>query len=147
VSYFPKFWGLNGEKPVPPELPEYNGSCEAGIGSMKTRTFHAAVRHGRPGDWTCEDLEIARQEANQTARPWGVNGPTPQEAWLSRQPVAAKERSAFAVTVQRQEAANGETDEQARRRQALAQALLSHGLLEFWSGSVLPRLPVRGRKA
>jgi hypothetical protein len=52
----------------------------------------------------------------------------------------------FAVTVQQQEAATGETDEQARRRQALAQALRNYGLLEFRSGSVLPRLPVRGRR-
>ena len=28
----------------PPECPEYNGACEAGIGSMKTRTYHEAAR-------------------------------------------------------------------------------------------------------
>jgi transposase InsO family protein len=33
----------------PPRLPRYNGSCEAGIGSMKTRSHHQASRGGRPG--------------------------------------------------------------------------------------------------
>ena len=49
----------------------YNGSCEAGIGSMKTRTHHQSVRGEHAGDWTCADAEAARQEANETARPWG----------------------------------------------------------------------------
>ena len=68
----------------PPFLPEYNGACEAGIGSMKTRTHHQATRRGRAGEWTCEDLEAARQEANETARPWGHRGPTPGEIWGRR---------------------------------------------------------------
>lgn len=33
----------------PPEYPEYNGACEAGIGSMKSRTHHQAARRGTPG--------------------------------------------------------------------------------------------------
>ena len=51
----------------PPRLPSYNGSCEAGIGSMKARTHHQATRLGRAGEWTCDDAEAARQQANQTA--------------------------------------------------------------------------------
>jgi hypothetical protein len=31
--------------------PSYSGSCEAGIGSWKTRVHHLAARHGRPGGW------------------------------------------------------------------------------------------------
>jgi hypothetical protein len=80
----------------PPEYPEFNGACEAGIGSMKTRTFHAAARHGRPSDCTCDDVEAARLQANQTARPWGANGPTPESVWRVRQAITVEARSAFA---------------------------------------------------
>ena len=92
----------------PPRLPQYNGSCEAGIGSMKTRTHHQAARCGRAGEWTCEDLEAARREANETARPWGSRGPTPEETWSGRRPMQPEERSAFTTTVQ-------QLQEQARR--------------------------------
>lgn len=80
----------------PPEYPEFNGACEAGIGSMKTRTFHAAARHGRTFDWTCDDVEAARLQADQTARPWGAGGPTPESVWQVRQGITAEGRSAFA---------------------------------------------------
>jgi hypothetical protein len=63
----------------PPGTPEYNGTCEAGIGSLKTRTHHEAARNDRPGEWTCDDVEGARMMDNETGRPWGVNGLTPKE--------------------------------------------------------------------
>src|SRR5262249_5982351 len=49
----------------PREWPEYNGACEAGIGSMKTRTHHEATRRGMPGQWSSDDVEAARLQANQ----------------------------------------------------------------------------------
>ncbi|MHC4874595.1 MAG: hypothetical protein ACYTFY_22315 [Planctomycetota bacterium] len=52
----------------PAYTPQYNGSCEAGNGSIKTRTHHIASKNGRPGNWTCDDLEEARILTNQTAR-------------------------------------------------------------------------------
>jgi hypothetical protein len=139
--------------PSPPDLPEYNGACEAGIGSMKTRTHHQAARSGRPGEWTCDDAEAARLEANETARPWGHRGPTPAEVWQQRQPIRDAERAAFGATVRRMQ------DEERRRRQAevpaqpgrqalaalqraaLPRALIAHGILRFTSERVSPRLP------
>ena len=93
----------------PPRFPSYNGACEAGIGSLATRAHHASARNGRPGEWTCDDLEAARREANETARPWGVHGPTPEEVWMSRAPITEGERAVFASTVVKMR-------EEARRR-------------------------------
>ena len=84
----------------PPHCPSYNGSIEAGICSVTARTDHHAARNGRPGEWSCEDLEAARLEANETARPWGSKGPLPDEVWRSRTPITDDERDAlrWAVT-------------------------------------------------
>ena len=41
------------------------------------------------------DLEAARLEANETARPWGSKGPSPDEVWRSRKPITHEERDAF----------------------------------------------------
>ena len=58
-------------------------------------TEHQAARQGRPGCWTCDDLEAARWFANQVHRPWGHRGPTPREVWDQRLPITATERAAF----------------------------------------------------
>jgi transposase InsO family protein len=68
----------------PEGTPAYNGSIEAGIGSMKTRTHYEAARHDHPGLWTCDDVEAARCQANATARPQGPRAPTPDDAWADR---------------------------------------------------------------
>jgi len=83
----------------PPGLPAYNGAIEAGIGSLKARTHAQAARQGHPEQWTCADLEAARQAANTLARPHGAHQPTPAEAWAARRPVAAAERATFGATV------------------------------------------------
>jgi transposase InsO family protein len=135
-------WGV-AQLFSPPRLPRYNGSCEAGIGSMKARTYHEAARGGRPGEWTCEDAEAARLQANQTARPWGAFGPTPAEAWDGRQRLGAAERSAFAAAVRWHErearraqgyapdARLDRTAQAALNRVALREALVACSLLEF----------------
>src|SRR5262249_30272710 len=87
----------------PPDLPEYNGACEAGIGSVKTRTHHQAARWGRRGAWTSDDAEAARLQANETARPSGYHGPTPDQTWARRQRLTAAERTRFAAVVRRME--------------------------------------------
>jgi hypothetical protein len=123
----------------PPKWPEYNGACEAGIGSMKTRTHHESARRGHPGEWSCEDMEAARLQANETARPWGLHGPTPKEAWQQRRLISVKERTVFAVAVQDHEAAGrpdslvkpDRTQAATLRRTAIGQALVAHGLLEY----------------
>lgn len=87
----------------PPGTPRYNGSCEAGIGSLKTRAHHESARNDRPGLWTCDDVEAARQQANQTARPWGWNHPTPDGAWTGRRPITEAQREELAAAVARYE--------------------------------------------
>jgi hypothetical protein len=129
----------------PPELPQYNGSCEAGIGSMKTRTHHQACQSGHAGAWTCDDLEAALLQANLTARPWGCQGPIPDEAWQQRQPIRPKVRRAFAETVRQQTGTCPPTDT-ARWREAIVAALEEHGLLRFSRETVAVPLRVAGRK-
>ena len=82
----------------PPRTPEYNGACEAGIGSIKLRAHLESARHDRPGQWTCDDIEAARLMANETARPRGHLSPTPNEAWDARQPITHAFRAAFNET-------------------------------------------------
>jgi hypothetical protein len=139
-------------------MPRYNGSCEAGIGSMKARTHHQAARAGRPGEWSCDDAEAARQEANQTARPWGVLGPTPAEVWHGRRPVGSEERAAFAETARglereaRQEQGHpperplGPLAQAAVSRAALRRALVAHGLLHFTARRSPEPVRVRGAR-
>jgi hypothetical protein len=127
----------------PPRTPRYNGSCEAGIGSMKARTHHHSTGRGFPGEWTCDDAEAARRGANETARPWGVHGPTPAEAWAGRRRVEAAERAAFGEAVRRRaleaRGAQGHppdgrldrTAEAAVNRVAIRDALVAGGLLRF----------------
>src|SRR5262249_44621367 len=110
---------------------------------MKTRTHHHAARRGCPGEWTCDDLEAARLQPNQTARPWGHQGPTPEIAWRERRPLKPQERRAFAETVRRLERSARQehgypphgrlrTSMQALiNRAALARALIEHRLLEY----------------
>jgi transposase InsO family protein len=132
----------------PPRTPRYNGACEAGIGSMKARTHHEAARRGRPGEWACDDAEAARLQANQTSRPWGVRGPTPEEAWRGRAPFGREERAAFAEAVRRleQEARQEQGHpaegplaplaQAAVSRAALRRALVAQGLLRFTTAEI-----------
>jgi hypothetical protein len=79
----------------PPRTPQYNGAVEAGIGSIKTRTHHIATQHGRPGEWTCDDVEAARMLANATARPHGRRASVPQSVWKRREPITLAQRNRF----------------------------------------------------
>ena len=83
----------------PPRMPRYNGAIEAGIGSLKTRTEEHATWQGHPGEWTCDDAEAARAEANATARPRGLSKPTPDEAWQARHRLSRAERAYFRAAV------------------------------------------------
>ena len=86
--------------PSPPLTPRYNGSIEAGIGSLKTHAHHRAVHHGRKDYWTADDLEAARMDANFSARPWGLSGPSPLQKWDSRTPITTSVRELFIQTVE-----------------------------------------------
>jgi transposase InsO family protein len=68
----------------PPYFPRYNGSAEAGIGSLKTRTEAQAAHEGHPGHWTWHDTASAQAQANATARPRGPHGPTADRLWTER---------------------------------------------------------------
>jgi hypothetical protein len=114
----------------------YNGSCEAGIGSMKTRTHHESSRLGHPGEWSCDDVEAARLQANETARPWRLHRPTPEEVWRQRRRISAKERTVFSeLVIQHEQEAiaseDGVVQVASVRRTAIAQALVASGLLEY----------------
>jgi DNA-binding transcriptional MerR regulator len=126
----------------PAYCPAYNGSVEAGNGALKTRTHHQAARAGHAGMWTCADVEAARQEANRQARPWGENGPSPQQVWERRQRITTEERERFAAALQeqyeqvrreQQEAKerdrSSSTDQAKARRQAISRTLVALGYL------------------
>lgn len=82
----------------PARCPRYNGACEAGVGSIKRRAAERAARHGRPGRWTCDDVEAALAQAN-AGRPRGHAQPSPEELWRDREPIAGELRAAFRATV------------------------------------------------
>ena len=79
----------------PPCTPRYNGSAEAGGGSLKTRIFYQAARHGSSDGWTSDDVGAPRQRTNCTCRPWGPHGPTPQERRHARTPITSAQRQVF----------------------------------------------------
>lgn len=79
----------------PPRTPRYNGSAEAGNGSLKTRTHYQAVAHGRSSNPTSDDVEAAQGQLNSTLRPWGSLRPTPLETWQSRKPITQEQRARF----------------------------------------------------
>jgi len=79
--------------------PQYNGSCEAGNGVIKTLAHHIAARNGREGLWTCDDLEEAVGLINSTARPWGPKGPTPDKRWAESPRPSESQRIAFDKSV------------------------------------------------
>ena len=126
-------------------FPRYNGSIEAGIGSFKTRAHLEAARHGHPLEWNCDDVESARLQANEEARPWGLYQDSPDAAWNMRDKLQPLEQTAFRQTVElyeqelRQEKQQdlleglplGPRDLASVRRAALCRALVKHGFLSF----------------
>ncbi|MFH0909902.1 MAG: transposase family protein [Planctomycetota bacterium] len=125
----------------PPRFPPYNGSIESGIGAMKDRTTWSAARRGRPLEWTGEDLESARIEANELPR--GVCQPSAGEVWRARSRITPELRAAFQATVfeeeTRERAAWGLAPgavadpkvEAEIKRTAISRALVAHGILRI----------------
>jgi hypothetical protein len=79
----------------PGYYPPYNGAIEAGIGWLKTHAWHEAARRGRMGYLTCDDVEAGRLIANETSRPRGLKGPSPNLIWNKRIRISNNERAAF----------------------------------------------------
>jgi transposase InsO family protein len=131
----------------PPRLPQYNGSCEAGIGALKWRTEGWAQRGGRPGQWSYDDVEAARLEGNAGGA---------EALWLARPRLTEEERRRFAATLagcreaaeqERGKEAGAAMNEQEQRsldRVAIRRALVAHGYLLF-SRRRIP-LPIRPKK-
>jgi transposase InsO family protein len=142
---------------APPRLPRYNGSIEAGIGSLKTRTECQASRGGHPGEWTWEDVAAAQAAANETARPRGPSGPSPQQCWQGRPRLGAAARESFReeVAAWRElysaqegwspEAALTAAAERHRDRYAIRRALVGHGYLRYARRRI--PLALRGQEA
>lgn len=139
----------------PPGMPSYNGSVEAGIGSLEVRAFYESARHDRPGEWTCDDVAAARRQANETGHPFGLGGPTPEAAWQSRTAITENDarlfRSAYDRRRERECAERGIAPSQQRApwlrasidRVALSHALIERGYLLIRSRRVTPPITLR----
>ena len=125
----------------PEVTPSYNGSIEAGIGSIKTRAHYIAASQDRPGEWTCDDVEAAQGQANETARPRGHLGPTPKESWHARLPIGDADREMFQSSYRKCYAVESSQrglpwnvnlqhrEQAAIDRVAISRALIEHGFL------------------
>jgi transposase InsO family protein len=76
----------------PPYAPWYNGAIERANRSLKDLTEFMAEKDGHAGYWTSPDLHAARLQLNRLSRPWGAEGPTPEEKWESRAALSMDER-------------------------------------------------------
>lgn len=126
----------------PAYTPQYNGGVEAGVGALKGRTAAQALARGAPGEWTWEDLEAARQEANAVCVARRETSPTRAAVWAGRSPLDEPTRATFQAEVLRQqgsaaasaeaEAQGGETSDKACPwRVVLRRALVALGYLVF----------------
>lgn len=78
-------------------------------------------------------------QANQTGRPWGLNEPTPEEAWCRRRPIGEEDRAAFGAAVRLLEEELRQVKEPwstevARQRAAITRALVEQELLAYRRG-------------
>ncbi|HYG74972.1 MAG TPA: hypothetical protein VEK08_08225, partial [Planctomycetota bacterium] len=141
----------------PPHFPRYNGSIESGIGSLKTRAHYEAARRGTPGEWNCDDVEAARLQANETARPWGHNAGTPDIRWIERESISSEERFAFLTAVEthkiqvmqelglRPDGLQTQKNVRSIEREAITRAVVAHGLLSVRRSRIT--LPIKSALA
>jgi transposase InsO family protein len=136
----------------PPYTPSYNGSCEAGIGGLKSRTRHLADYDGDSEAWTVEHLQAARRMANEEHYPRRLHGRTAAEVWRDRAPISTEERRRFRDAVEQlrrplleelqsasYEALNP-ADRASLDRTAVPQALVEQGLLRVLRRVVTPTI-------
>jgi hypothetical protein len=107
----------------PPAWPQYNGSIEASIGSITTRSHHLAAADGHPGDWTTDDVERARTAANLTAPARPPRRRTAADAWQARTPITRRERRRFLHHYAQQLATRRSRATRAQCRLAIVRAL------------------------
>jgi hypothetical protein len=133
----------------PPELPSYNGACEAGHGSIRFRAELLARRDGRPSRWTLNHLEGAKDWTNDLIDP--DTSLSASQRFENRGPISASLRQSFrdavaAEQVVRWDELAATASEQGRTiistasriaRQAISAALKAFGYL------VTRRVPIR----
>jgi hypothetical protein len=135
----------------PRYTPNYNGSCEAGIGGLKSRTRHLADYDGGEHAWTSAHLEAARRMANEEHYPRRLKGRTAAEVWRAREPISEQERRRFRDAVdrlRRSHAATWTTTIEARDRacrasldrKAVPEALVELGVLSILRSVVTPTI-------
>jgi transposase InsO family protein len=130
----------------PRAWPQYNGACEAGIGVLRALTDTAAAMRGQPDVWTIEDLEEARDRANDMMlRGRGPKAAPARESWRKRGRVTLRARQLFGIVLGRKLALLKKADPHAHRhrtrlrRKAIQQALVELGYLEIRTGWVRAR--------
>lgn len=78
----------------PPYTPQFNGSCERGLGWLKVHAEE--YMHARAGSaLSQQDLDSSRELQNRSGSPRHGRGLSPQRAWDSRLRVARQERTDF----------------------------------------------------
>ena len=117
----------------PPVWPQYNGSIEASIGALATRTHQVAAWHGHPEYWAADDIALACQQAN--AAP-GRSGEPPVARWQHRTVITAAERARFwtalhAVSSQLAADQRAVYSERVRQRLALVRTLQELGYVRI----------------
>lgn len=128
----------------PPYYPPYNGACEAGMGAIKTRIHHRALRDDNPDRWTSDQVEAARNDVNN--RDTAGRGFTPEQYWQSVRAIDHAERLRFEASVdaaiaRRRSAADRQSLEDRPAlhtliRRGIADALSGAGYLAYRSRSV-----------
>jgi transposase InsO family protein len=125
----------------PKYYPQYNGSIESGIGTLKVHTHHEAARDDRVGQWSSDDLEAARLRSNHYGWPRGSRGPSANTLWDERTPITQEERIQFYLRVdvetgerirlKREEKGVGTTEDEIAEatRQAITATLVAFGYL------------------
>jgi hypothetical protein len=136
----------------PPYTPRYNGAVESGIRWLKERTEHVALSRGRPGQWTAEDLELARALTNQLPRKARMHAAARGEVFQSRTPITQEERAVLRARLQEERTAErrsrgiGEEVVLKRHREAsitrhaMRRALVALGILSITERRVAPTL-------
>lgn len=139
------------ELPSPPHTPQYNGSCEAGIHSMKIRTAYFALRVGCADEWRADHLEAGRRQANDVHHSDTHLALTAGERWCQRINIDIKEREDLHALVSHYRTAIAEStllpnttidnnNEDSIHRCAVSQALQRLGFLYLESRFITPAI-------
>jgi hypothetical protein len=139
----------------PAGRPSYNGGLERSNSVNKMFTAQHAVGAGHEHQWLTSDLEAARHIANQTTRPWGHEGPTPEQAWQGREPLSDEQRAELLRSLDEQRQRSAEqlgidstgplqhADRSRLDRHALLKVLTHLGYLTLRRGQRITNKPKR----